>query len=107
VRWFVARFCTALAVAFCVAAIPAHTSAVPEHVTQPVATAPAGNLTLSVPTASISPVDGLPRVLQVRHQYQLGVHVWVAGHQAKTFATVSLAGAARSACDGIVGVVHG
>jgi hypothetical protein len=98
VRWFVARFCTALAVAFCVAAIPAHTSIVAEEVTPPVATAPAGNLALGVPTASISPTDGLPGVLQAGHHYQLRVHVWVAGRQPKTSATVWLAGAARSAC---------
>jgi hypothetical protein len=97
VRWFLARFCTALAVAFCVAAIPSHTSSVPEHV-PPIATAPAGNLALSVPTASIAPADGLPSVLQRGHHYQLTVHVWVAGRQPETFATVALAGADRSAC---------
>lgn len=97
-RWFLARFCAALAVAFCGAAIPAHTSIVPEHVTRPVAAALAGNVALSVPTALIAPTDGLPPVLSVGYRYQLRLHVWIAGRQPKTFATVSLAGAARSAC---------
>ncbi|HEY0869360.1 MAG TPA: hypothetical protein VGD55_03090 [Acidothermaceae bacterium] len=97
-RWFLARFCSALVAAFCVAAIPTHTSTVPEHPVPPVATAPAGNVTLSVPTASIAPADGLPSVLARGHHYQLTVHVWVAGREPRTVATVSLAGAVRSAC---------
>jgi hypothetical protein len=60
--------------------------------------APAGNVALSVPTASISPVDGLPAVLERGHHYELAVHVWVAGRQPETIATVTLAGADRSAC---------
>jgi hypothetical protein len=64
----------------------------------PVASAPAGNVGVTVPTALVSPLDGLPAVLQRGHDYQLTVHVWVAGRQPKTFATVTLAGADRSSC---------
>ncbi len=98
-RWFLARLAAALSVGFCLAAVPStHTSSVPERPMPPATSAPTGNVVLSVPTASIAPVDGLSPVLEVGHHYELAVHVWVAGRQPKTIATVTLAGADRSAC---------
>jgi hypothetical protein len=99
VRWFLARLAAALSVGLCLAAVPStHTSSVPERPMPPAPSTPAGNVALSVPTASISPVDGLPAVLELGHHYELAVHVWVAGRRPKTFATITLAGADRSAC---------
>ena len=99
VRWFLARLGASLAVGLCLAAVPStHTSSAPEHPVPPASSAPAGNLASSVPTASISPVDGLPPALELGHYYELALHVWVAGRQPETFATVTLAGADRSAC---------
>jgi hypothetical protein len=99
VRWFLAWLGAGLAIGLCLAAVPStHSSSAPEHPVPPATRAPAGNVALSVPTASISPVDGLPPVLELGHHYELAVRVWVAGRQPKTFATVTLAGADRSAC---------
>jgi hypothetical protein len=99
VRWFLARLGAALALGLCLAAVPStHTSSAPEHAVPPPTSARAGNVAVGVPSASISPADGLPLVLELGHHYELAVHVWVAGRQPNAFATVTLIGASRSAC---------
>jgi hypothetical protein len=98
-RGFLARFGTALAAACCLAAVPStQTSSAPDRVTTPLTSVPTGNIGAIVPTALVSPLDGLPAVLLRGNYYQLTVHVWVAGRQPKTFATIALAGADRSSC---------
>jgi hypothetical protein len=99
VRWLLARLCAALAVGFCLAAVPStHTSSAPERPVLQATSAPAGNVALNIPTALIAQADGLPPVLELGHHYELSLHVWIAGRQPKTFATVTLVGASRSAC---------